>query len=82
MTLDAYDELKQRVLARGPALTAAMTEDDLVDDLGRLLREGLVAVEVDDADEDLVPRFRVTARGQDVSQGKSAPAEGAHDVAC
>jgi len=45
-----------------------MTEEDLVNDLGRLLREGLVAVEVDDADEDLVPRFRVTARGQNVCE--------------
>lgn len=41
-----------------------MTEDDLADDLGRLLREGLVAVVVDVADEDLIPRFEVTPRGQ------------------
>lgn len=40
-----------------------ITEDDLVADLGRLLREGLVAVVVEEADEDLIPRFRVTARG-------------------
>jgi len=45
-----------------------MTEDDLVNDLGRLLREGLVMVVVDEADEDLVPRFRVTARGHDVCE--------------
>lgn len=41
MTLDRYDDLKQRILARGPALAPAMTEADLVDDLGRLLREGV-----------------------------------------
>lgn len=45
-----------------------MTEDDLVDDLSRLLREGLVAVQVDDADDDQIPRFRVTARGREICQ--------------
>ncbi len=43
-----------------------MTDEELLDDLARLCREGLVAVEypddVDDAGAD-VPRFRVTRRG-------------------
>lgn len=46
-----------------------MTEDDLVDDVSRLLREGLVTVESDQPDgfdeqADAAPRFSVTARGR------------------
>jgi hypothetical protein len=40
-----------------------MTEDELVDDLSRLLREGLVMVDQDDLDAE--PRFRPTAAGVD-----------------
>lgn len=47
---------------------ATVTEADLVEDLGRLLREGLVAVVVDDEDADLIPRFAVTARGREACQ--------------
>lgn len=43
-----------------------MTEDELVDDLSRLLREGLVYVYVGQAEE-AIPRFAVTARGRDLS---------------
>jgi len=40
-----------------------MTEDDLVADLARLLRDGLVYLDgVDD-----VPRFAVTAKGRELS---------------
>jgi hypothetical protein len=41
-----------------------LTLDDLVDDLSRLLREGLAFVDDHDDQED-VPRFRVTARGRE-----------------
>ncbi len=42
-----------------------MTEAELLDDLGRLLREGLAAVDqVDGNDAD--PRFAITARGRAV----------------
>lgn len=48
---------------------ATMTEDDLVDDVSRLLREGLVMVDSDQRDGfdeqlDAVPRFYVTQRGR------------------
>lgn len=43
-----------------------MTEDELVDDLSRLLREGLVYVYVGQAEEATpTPRFAVTARGRE-----------------
>lgn len=41
----------------------AMTEDDLVEDLFRLLREGLVQVELPDEDG-VPPRYRLTLRGR------------------
>ena len=41
-----------------------MTEDELVADLSRLLREGLVMLDVDPIEEgEPAPRFRPTARG-------------------
>lgn len=43
-----------------------MTEADLVADVRRLLREGLVHVEPDDVDA--TPRFYVTLRGRDELQ--------------
>jgi hypothetical protein len=51
-----------------------MTEDELADDLGRLLREGLVVVDADQRDgftEDphSVPRFYVTPRGREELKG-------------
>jgi len=42
-----------------------MTETELVEDLSRLLREGLVAVDAPDDDEWPV-RFQVTARGREI----------------
>jgi hypothetical protein len=58
-----------------------MTEDDLVDDLSRLLREGLVAIDADqmdgfDEDPHAAPRFYVTARGREVCRDDDAPGEG------
>lgn len=41
-----------------------MTEDELVDDLSRLLREGLVMVADDPLEHVDVPRFMLTARGR------------------
>ncbi len=45
-----------------------MSEDDLVADLGRLLREGLAMVEADGFEEDpsAAPRFCITARGREI----------------
>ncbi len=40
-----------------------MTDQELYDDLGRLLREGLVSIEIDAVDEDATARFRPTKRG-------------------
>lgn len=41
-----------------------MTEADLLEDLARLLREGLVMVDTTDVEiDDDVPRFRPTRRG-------------------
>lgn len=54
---------------------ATVTEADLVEDLGRLLREGLVAVVVDDADDDPIPRFQVTPRGQQECQHEGVTGE-------
>jgi hypothetical protein len=43
--------------------------DDWVEDLNRLLRDGLVLVERDwTHDDEAVPRFRVTRRGQQYVQ--------------
>lgn len=53
-----------------------MTPDDLIDDLGRLLREGLVCVEAADDEEDH-PRFRVTAHGRAIVE-QADDQEGAH----
>jgi hypothetical protein len=49
-----------------------MTETELVEDLSRLLREGLVVVDVDAPDDDAWPvRFQVTARGREVQAAGS-----------
>jgi hypothetical protein len=40
-----------------------MTDQELYDDLSRLLREGLVSIELDAVDPDAPARFRPTARG-------------------
>lgn len=37
--------------------------EEFLEDLDRLLREGLVMIDVDDALDDQVARFRPTARG-------------------
>jgi hypothetical protein len=50
-----------------------MNEVELLDDLCRLLREGLVELHVDDVDE--VPRFQVTPRGFAISQSPAEPAD-------
>ena len=40
-----------------------MTDQELYEDLSRLLREGLVSIELDAVDPDAPARFRPTARG-------------------
>jgi len=40
-----------------------MTDQELYEDLSRLLREGLVSIEIDAVDEDATARFRPTKRG-------------------
>jgi hypothetical protein len=57
-----------------------MTEDELIADLSRLLREGLVAVDADqsdgsDADPSAAPRFALTARGRHVCHEDPAPGD-------
>lgn len=54
---------------------AAMTADDLVADLCRLLREGLVEAALDD---DAGPRFRPTLRGR-VASGHDDDDQGGVD---
>lgn len=59
-----------------------MTAEDLVDDLARLLREGLVYVDLDHGPRPL-PRFNLTARGRALSSGerlfRDRPSVDAHE---
>lgn len=47
-----------------PAPVTDVTATDLIIDIAILLRSGLVAVTTDGPDEDLIPRFDLTARGR------------------